>query len=81
MAQRKTWDVLDRGEVPVPPTTSIEYPCARCGNEAELPVKGQPIAMLQDGGVIFDSEDYALPREIRCRKCRRVFTTDARSAA
>lgn len=72
----KTWKVLDYGLVPEGSRT-IPYTCS-CGHEAELPVKGQVIAILGDGdggdgGVVFDNDGpYALPTKIQCRRCGRV---------
>ena len=68
-----TWAVLDYGDVPRNART-IEYDCPNCGREADLPVLGRTLAQF-GGGVVFDGPGK-LPRTIRCRKCRSVFTTD-----
>jgi predicted RNA-binding Zn-ribbon protein involved in translation (DUF1610 family) len=69
-----TWAVLDYGDVPQTART-IEYDCPKCGREALLPVLGSTIAQIPGGSVVFDGPGK-LPRTIRCRKCRSVFTTD-----
>lgn len=68
-----TWDVIDRGDVPEGLSArSMEYTCIHCGYEAELPVLGLPLAQIGQG-IVFDRSPYAMPRTIRCRKCRRTF--------
>ncbi len=49
------------------------FSCPRCGHEGTIPVLGLPIAQTQSGGVVFDAGPHALPRRIRCTRCRRVF--------
>lgn len=71
----KTWIIVDRGNVPEDALT-IPYEC-ECGHEAELPVKGRPMAITGGGGVVFDTDQKGeLPRVIQCRKCRRILTMD-----
>lgn len=73
MTMISTWAVLDRGDVPEGDgARMIEYECAHCGHEAELPVLGLPLAQLGHG-VVFDTGRHAMPRVIRCRNCRRTF--------
>jgi len=70
----KTWDVLNYGRVPPnSPTIPLQN---ECGHEAELPVLGRVLAITLSGGVIFDVGDFALPLEIRCRRCGRVYQSD-----
>lgn len=68
---RATWDVIDRGKVPVE-ALEIDYDCPICGRTARLPVVGMAIAM-GGGGVIFDRGEHEVPALIRCRHCRRSF--------
>ena len=76
----RTWKVLDD-----PPFIGdgkpIELRCKHCGTWAELPAKqlngGIVIAVL-GMGVIFDPAGFQppddwLPKEIKCRHCRRTF--------
>ena len=69
---RATWDVIDRGAVPLTGTNDIEFDCPGCGREALLPVLGLALAQTA-AGVVFDVGEHAMPREIRCRHCRRHF--------
>lgn len=69
----RNWKIIDRGKVPEPPTDTIGYACRGCGQSALLPVLGVPIAETDDGGVIFDDANYALPKRIACPHCRRNF--------
>jgi hypothetical protein len=68
----RTWKVIDYGSVPVDSPT-FEYDCPGCGHSAQLPVVGMPIAQFSGGGVVFDPGPHELPKQIKCRKCRRVF--------
>lgn len=53
---------------------TMVYDCPRCGRSALLPVLGRPLAQLGGGGIVFDTDgEYAMPRVIQCRKCRRRF--------
>lgn len=70
----KTWKVLDYGTVPEGAPT-IPYDCP-CGHEAALPIRGRVIAVTSDGGVIFDSQERALPPKIQCRRCGRVLVRE-----
>ncbi len=54
------------------PAGSVVYTCPGCGQDAELPVVGLPIAQVA-GGIVFDIGRNALPKKIMCRKCRRTF--------
>ena len=68
-----TWDVLDLGRVPAEANT-VEFSCPNCGHEAVLPLLGRPLAQLNRGGIVFDNDcPHALPKTIRCRRCRRKF--------
>lgn len=73
--RRKTWDVLDRGDVPTGACEML-YSCPHCGREAALPVVGVPLAQLGGGGIVFDGGEGLLPVAIRCRACRSVFGTE-----
>lgn len=71
----KTWKVIDRGDVPDGAPT-VPYECV-CGHEAQLPVRGRPLAQIAGGGIVFDTnERYGLPPTVQCRKCRRILTTE-----
>ncbi|MCI0560571.1 MAG: phage terminase large subunit family protein, partial [Nitrososphaera sp.] len=53
---------------------SIEYPCPNCGRESllDLHIAARPIAMLSNGGLIFDRGDKpnnCLPDQVQCRHC------------
>lgn len=69
--KRRTWDVIDAGEVPAGAAT-FEFTCPNCGREADLPHVGLVLAQIEDG-LVFDIGPQALPKEIRCRSCRRIF--------
>jgi hypothetical protein len=71
-----TWKILKTGRVPAE-APSMLFTCPGCGREALLPVRGLPLAQVA-AGVVFDTADYALPREIECRACRRRFVTEGR---
>ena len=72
-----TWAVLDRGNVPEGlPSHDVEYECPSCGNEAELPVLGLPIAQI-GRGLVFDLGGHEMPRVIRCRICRKTYELEA----
>ena len=72
--KKRTWRVLDRGDVPESAPT-IPYSC-QCGYEAELPVRGRALAQIH-GGVVFDNDQRGgLPPRIQCRKCGRVLVND-----
>ncbi len=74
----KTWIIIDRGSVPKNSPT-IPYEC-ECGHEAELPVRGRALAILEGGGVIFDNDcKGAMPAKIKCRKCGRVLEQEVPS--
>lgn len=68
MPRAPTWDVVDRGDVPSRATT-IPFTCPNCGRTAALPVLGVPVAQLGEG-LLFDPGERAIPRQIRCRRCR-----------
>jgi hypothetical protein len=71
----KTWIVIDYGDVS-PDAETVPYECP-CGVEAELPIKGRPIAAIGGGGIVFDTNERgALPKTIQCRKCRRILTQE-----
>lgn len=74
----KTWKVLDYGLVPES-APSHEYTCVVCGREAFLPMKGRPLAQIQQGIVFDNDEDGALPTVIQCRKCRCIFESEPRN--
>ena len=67
--KKKTWKILDRGEVPRV-TNVIEYHC-ECGVDAMLPVSGLAIAQLGKG-LVFDRGPYSMCKVIQCRSCGRV---------
>ena len=69
--KRKTWDILDYGEVPED-APKLEFTCENCGTDADLPHLGVAIAQV-GAGIVFDTEKYAMPARIRCRACRRIF--------
>jgi lysyl-tRNA synthetase class I len=69
----KTWKIIDRGSVPLDART-VEFGC-ECGQEAQLPIVGTPLAQLH-GGIVFDNDQTGvLPVTIQCRKCGRILTT------
>lgn len=78
----KTWKVLDYGKVPKSAPT-VPFECW-CGHEAQLPVLGRPIAITGghwspgDEGIIFDPGPHAIPAEIQCRRCNRIFALEER---
>lgn len=74
---KATWKVIDRGRVPEFAANSVEFSCPGCGWEASLPVLGTPLAQLHSG-IVFDRGEHAMPRVIKCRKCRRRFEMEAR---
>ena len=67
-----TWNIIDRGDVPIGEAPVIEYDCPRCGAPALLPVRGLALAQVGDG-VVFEPGVRAMPKIIRCRECRRDF--------
>lgn len=69
-----TWDIIDFGKVPEKAKT-LMFSCPGCEREALLPVVGVPLAEMS-GGIVFDIGACAMPREIRCRKCRRHFVLE-----
>ena len=71
---RATWNILDHGKVTGPGVHVIVYNCPGCGHEAKLPVLGLALAQC-GGGILFDIGTYAMPTAIRCRQCRRAFTS------
>lgn len=81
----KTWRVLDYGRVPKRART-IPFECW-CGYEAQLPVVGRPVAITGghqwpgDDGVIFDPGPHAIPQEIQCRRCGRIYAVEGRRMA
>lgn len=72
---RSAWRVIDYGDVPTTTPSRIDYACPGCGVESELPVKGLALAQIETG-VVFDRGDYAMPRQIQCRHCRRRYELD-----
>lgn len=75
----KTWKIIDRGKVPEI-TQTVPYDC-ECGNEAELPVTGRPIAITGSGGIVFDIGNYSVPTSIQCRRCGRVYMSEIKAEA
>lgn len=72
----KTWKIFDYGEVPQG-APSYDYNCPHCGYEAQMPMKGRPLAQIGGGGIVFDiDEKGALPDVVQCRKCRRILTKE-----
>ena len=69
---RATWKIVDYGKVPIG-APMVEFDCPRCGRVALLPVVGVPLAQLHDGGIVFDIGQHAIPAQIQCRRCRRLF--------
>lgn len=69
---KPTWKVIDRGNVPDPAPNHVMYTCIHCMREAELPVVGVALAQI-GAGLVFDTSNHAMPRVIRCRKCRRTY--------
>jgi len=69
----KTWKVFDYGDVPEE-SPVVAFTC-ECGCEAMVPVRGRALAQV-GMGIVFDTRGGALPRTIKCRKCRRIYTTD-----
>ena len=62
---------MDRGDVPIAASTA-ELTCTACGLVATVPVVG--IASAQVGqGLVFDTGEYATPKRIQCRNCRKIF--------
>ena len=77
---RRRWRIVDRGQVPDPPSYTVEFDCPRCDRPALLPVLGCPVAET-GGGIIFDPGEFAMPRIIRCPSCRRSFTSAQQEVA
>jgi len=71
----RKWILVNRGAVPEPPQSEIEYSCPRCGKDSLLPILGAAMAQI-NGGVVFDVGPHAMPVEIRCPHCRREFVTE-----
>ena len=69
---KPTWKVIDRGKVPDPAPNHIMYACMNCMREAELPVVGVALAQI-NSGLVFDSDEHAMPAVIECRKCRHSY--------
>ena len=77
----KTWKVMKLG---IQPVGTISLCCPHCGTDAEMPI-GQiesPIIASIGLGLIFDNPSYIpekdiLPITVKCRSCRRVFTTES----
>ena len=67
-----TWKILDRGKVP-DRALAVSYACPGCEREADLPVLGLPLAQMSGGGIVFDTQPYAMPAVIQCPHCRRRF--------
>jgi hypothetical protein len=76
----KTWRVL--GKFPGA-DGSIPLQCHHCDQDAECPTRGRPGALLiaiLGMGLVFDPPGHVppddwMPREIQCRKCRRIYTS------
>ncbi len=79
----RTWDVVAWADRPER-TQWIGFVCPSCGNEAELEVGADPGAAVVATiglGVVFDPSghtppDNFMPDEVRCRKCRRIFSSE-----
>lgn len=69
----KTWKIFDYGDVPEG-SPAVEITCD-CGYTAECPVRGRLLAQV-GMGFVFDNTGGAIPRTIKCRKCRRIYTTE-----
>jgi len=79
MSRTATWDVLDYGKVSeASPRPTVDFSCPNCGRTAELPVQGRCLAQVGDTGLVFDVGEWAVPRHIRCRKCRHHFDSTER---
>lgn len=73
------WQIIDWGNVPTD-SPVISYECL-CGAVAPLPVVGLALAQLglDDGAaLVFEPGQQAVPREIRCTKCRRHLVLQSR---
>jgi hypothetical protein len=73
--RQATWKILNRGRVPKQ-TRQIFFTCLKCGHDAVLPVLGIPMAQIGQG-IVFDIGDYAMPKIIECRKCRRRYQLES----
>jgi hypothetical protein len=76
---KRTWKVLELG---IAPTSTLSLCCPHCGTDAVMPVgePDSPVIAAVGLGLIFDNPTYRpaapiLPKTIKCRTCRRVFTT------
>jgi hypothetical protein len=67
------WIVRQYGDVDPATAYQADFDCVGCGNEATLPVMGRPLAQLGPG-IVFDIGTRAMPAEIQCPKCMRVFS-------
>ena len=73
MKKLATWRILDRGTVPAHGVKTVPFPCPYCQTESTLPILGLAIALLADGGVVFDTGPKGMPRKIQCRFCKQRF--------
>jgi hypothetical protein len=80
----KTWDVIDWPDEPAE-KRDYELACNHCGNDAHIeigPTPGGLIIAAIGLSLIFDPPGYKppdnfMPKTIRCRHCRRVWTKGA----
>jgi hypothetical protein len=79
----KTWEILDKDFVPNNEgVDGLPLDCPNCDNEAYLATNGSPGALIiaayglnlvMDPPGVKPREGF-LPNEIRCRKCRCIFS-------
>jgi len=74
----RTWEVL---QLDITPAGVISLCCPPCGTDAEMPIAHteSPVIAAIGLGLIFDNPSYnpgaaVLPRTLRCRTCRHLFT-------
>lgn len=82
MPRTATWKIIDWKDRPAE-TQDIPIDCPHCEREAVMTVgkTPTPIITIIGMGVIFDDASYQpsdnfFPTTIRCRNCRKFFTTD-----
>lgn len=75
--RRRTWKILQWKDEPEKKRVVEDYPCQRCGYEADLQIASFviPIALDSWGGLVADNIHAAgaMPTSIQCRHCRRAF--------
>jgi hypothetical protein len=82
MSNGRTWDVLSWPDKPES-VRRVFLTCPKCGTDAAVDMGETPGGLMIAAiglGIVFDPPGYIppdnfMPPELRCRHCRRIFTS------